>query len=261
MPEPFVLDAEFADAVHKGLRTKRKDRKPDPLGCSCFVVAFWLPIALLAFIIIGYGLIEEWTNRLNWIETQAVIVDCVMEGRTPHAIVTYSYSVINAEGASDELTTTEMAANGNCDIIATMTTIRIEYLSHNPRRSHISEPGLAETPAQHMAFYAALLLPGIFGMFGAGVGIVGIVRHFTYKQNFESESMLITGEIISCERKFTGKKREQCFVEVTYQFKYPETVHTGKQIKEREDLREKHLPAPGTPVLVAYIDAKHYRML
>jgi hypothetical protein len=63
------------------------------------------------------------------------------------------------------------------------------------------------------------------------------------------------------ERTFTGKKRDHCFVEITYQFKYPEIVHTAKQIKEREDLREKYLPSAGTPILVAYIDAKHYRML
>jgi hypothetical protein len=61
MSEPFVLDAEFADAVHRGLKTKLKNPKPSSLGCSCFIVAFTLPTALFMMFLLSNMLFDDWT--------------------------------------------------------------------------------------------------------------------------------------------------------------------------------------------------------
>jgi hypothetical protein len=110
-----------------------------------------------------------------------------------------------------------------------------------------------------------LILCLVFSFWGGRMAWRGIcdLRRFISTQalyrRYLRESKLITGEIVSCEKRYEDSRN---VVYVTLQFTAPnQNVLTGTQSKEREDSLVNPLPPPGTPVTVVYVDDQNYVIL
>lgn len=114
------------------------------------------------------------------------------------------------------------------------------------------------------------LLNGIYwtlGTFIVSAFVIGLyVSEWTVlrkRRALEKRGGIVWGEIVTAvgERNRAGDLQ----VTVAYQFEQPERrrkrmLH-GKAIEKRNDLKDKALPAPGTPVAVFYLNPNNYELL
>jgi hypothetical protein len=259
----FYLDPEYRVCEACEIPLKLKTFVPRGVN-GCANLFNLLIFGVLAFVF-GYMLIEDiWSNfdyRFNGIDAVADVSHCERfrrQGKPDYWELQLSYTYHTPQG---NFQGEEMFMDDRlCSDLPSRISIR--YLSYKPIEARITDSTLVPTILTTLGFSVLIWSAALIGIFGFGfliyqnwLLIVALIK----RPRLQAKGVLLEGELIQIEPYIEG---EQHFLVAEYRFASPTgRKRQGKQTAEREDLRGKNLPLPGTPVTVLYADDQTYVML
>ena len=225
------------------------------------VLAIVLPVILcsfLYFIIFGLFLPELGYVVLGASAQATVITAC----QATNYSYTYAFDIIDMQGREHHnLGTVSLSRSDSCPQLGS--SITVDYIQG---QSKISRPSqgleiswLKISLAVLMAWYAYSWIrevPRTIKAYTAARPKLDRLKG--------ASAVILDGTLVRANQapkvKF-GRRREGYYIEVEYDFVVYDHFFRGKQVKRRNDLFQKPLPPPGTPVRVLYADENTYVML
>ena len=253
----FYLDPDYAD-FEPGVSKLKCWTESGPGGRVGPMLLLLLLTMALAVSLVGRVERDD-LYRAQGREMVARVTGCrmVKSGRSSsRPQVSYTYQVDGREYEGNQ------SLSGSCGNYPIRSHISGMYLASQPRRSELLITAEQLAAPLLVRYGSDLAVLGVFGAFmalSAWFFVTALRRHWRLEANGKLiEGMLL--EIRLEETSFrTGRKH---YVHVQYQFQNPEGITiTRYQSQRREDLRDKQLPPPGTPVQVLYADDAAIRIL
>lgn len=258
MSDYFLLDPDYKDFPEK-----RKLKFLTVYGEQhTFIVMAVLGFLFssLMFLLMLFSFSQEWPYLTRSQKTQAIVkASC----QPTHKSFTYTFEAADAQGNRRQYLGEASQYKDNLCPQAGKE-ITIEYLPDTP-----------ESSARYMYEGTSSLI----NLLGWTIGLIfyivfvrlaikdigAFLRACTQYPVLRKTKLILEGHIVamkdSKDGHIQGRIRGAYCVEVEYNFIVNEQVLKGKQVHRREDLENKPLPPPGTPVRVLYADENTYVML
>lgn len=132
--------------------------------------------------------------------------------------------------------------------------VDVLYLPSDPQQARVM--GTDSTPDSLFIVLFSLFWSGILGLV-----VLAAVRARGKNLALQRDGKVISGEVVNASGRSSSKGAY--IVKLDYRFRVPDTGETisHKETNTRNDLRGQTLPAPGTPLAIAYRDRKTYKVL
>lgn len=198
-----------------------------------------IQLAIMPTATTNADIIEQWTAR------------CGKNGSSTCYHVRYRYEVDGKPYFGEEQVDSDLYQYASLE-----PRMQITYAPGDPTIAHLGGPGVRTqrllSAVPFVLLFAVFLLPAI-----------GPLIEYLRVKRMLRKGTLIYGTITEVNGYTTGSRKHRRYnVCVNYEFTGPDgRVHMGEQRRTRRDLRHALLPAPGTPVAVAYVDDGNYLVL
>ncbi len=229
---------------------------------ALITVCYILLALILSFVVVGY-IAAQIDYQKNGSATLATIVKCEMvssrSGEAPEITYTYEVDSVRYEGQHfvprRSMSCAQFPSNG---------VLAAQYLSDRPSQSRITASLANRDPWEESIMYGAFLVGMAFYVLVGIAAPLNMAAYVLAKKRYRrliKKGVVLTGEVVQANGEVRGTRCAFC-VTVTYTFETPGGRWLwGKQSRQREDLRDKSLPACGTPVHILYADDRAYAML
>lgn len=231
-----------------------QSRRMASSGYGCFMV-FFIPFLVIGAIFLVYGVVSlfQWQQLSSeGVTTRGKFVDRRIDvdsdnDRTYYATFQFETNrqtyVVEQDVDSDVYNRAELGA-----------IVDVLYLPSDPNQARVAGTDAAPEGAFILLF--ALCWDGIVWLV-----FVATLKSLRKDRVLARSGQVTPGEVVSSSGRVGSKGAYM--VTLAYQFRAPETgeVISDKSTADRRDLRGQPLPAPGTPVAVAYSNRKTYKVL
>lgn len=235
---PFLLDTANAQ------RLKRHVRQQKRRGRFALLLALLVLIAALVLIARIFPDWETWYKlRQRGITLEGTIIE--RYEHDSHYYLQYRFEVAeNSElvpYVGEQRVTATAYRSYQIDAPVTVT-----YLHGAPTTSRLAVHNLTDERRNRLTAASAGLMGVVVVLFG-----LSVVQRFLPNWLPQGQSTLLRGQIITCK----GRRDDDGDFKITveYRFRTPSGAIIVGQVRQlRNDLKQAALPAPGTPVVVAY---------
>lgn len=257
----FLLNPNYRDFIPRKSKLDFKSLDAGngwACGCMSVVLPTFILASLLIPIALTFWLWDYWRFGTSGIDVIATITECQIQqqgedGSAPSIVYAYTF---NGKTYKNRHTVWWRAVN--CDDFPIGTRLDAQYLLRDPSHSRITDADANTTLFWSITQFAGIICGGVLMIGFTSLGIMEVIKYILARRSYpllRKKSILLEGEIIKAEHKKRGEYNDLHYVKITYEFETPDgRILTRSLSRRREDLKDKELPAAGTPVTVLYAD-------
>jgi hypothetical protein len=192
------------------------------------------------------------------ITTGTVISRYISRGKSTSYYMTYTFQAALPGQAARSYQYEQTVSQKNYNQHPEGSKVRIAYFPNDPTMSRLGGPDRDDGST-----FAYVLVMAI-GTLTVTAFLAYQINQVLRDREFAGKGHIIEGQLLDRQGAMTGGKNKYFRLDVAYRFVSPQGGQeiTGRQSTPRNDLKgKKKLPRPGVPVVVLYVDDKHYKML
>lgn len=257
----FLLNPEHRNFVPRKSKLKFEvlDGGDDwGCGCSSMMLLFFIPASLMLPLVFLFGIWSYWSFEVSGVDVIATVTECQMQEHGENYFepaIVYTY-MLDDETYKNRHTVLWRAVN--CGDFPVGSNLEAQYLLDDPSQSRITDADAKATLFWRVFQYGGLICGAIMMIGFTIYGISGVIKYIMARRSYpllRKKGILLEGEIVNAEHQKRGEYENFHFVKITYEFETPDgRILTRSLSRRREDLKDKELPAVGTPITVLYAD-------